>query len=205
MRMTSSSLRSLSAVAGVALVAVLAGCGSSQSSSGSADANTQATTSEQPAVQTETATTNTATQPAPETTGTTTSGGSSGGEPAYVEPDKDPEGLAGAEAALRAHGYTPVETATYKPQQTLRVMLGSSAGGEHAFFFIGNRFIGTDSKTASTHLLVAAQHEGSVTLRYSLYKQGKPAGTATVTFLLEDGMLVPQQTVPPEASRTSGG
>lgn len=192
--------------------ALIAGCGGSESQSAATPAPTSsgaetATAREEPAATTTTSSSTPSTQSqttATTTTGKGSQGSSSGGEPAFVEAGKSSEGLAGAEAALRAHGYTAVETSTYKPQQTLRVLLGTSAAGRHAFFFVGNRYIGIDAKTASTQVAVVAQHEGSITLRYTLYGQGKPTGSATVTFDLENGSLQAQQPIPPAAQRTAG-
>jgi len=194
----------------LASLALLAGCGESgQSASGSSTAPAAEGTHEH---QTSSTPADTQPQQTPTTstgTGTTapSSGGessSSGGAPAFVEPEKSSGGLAGAQATLRAHGFTAVETSTYKPQQTLRVLVGSGSGGENAFFFIGDRYIGTDSKTPSTHVAVVAQHEGAVTLRYTLFNAGQPAGSATVTFQLENGSLQAQQQIPAPAARTQG-
>ena len=203
--------RHLSLLFALAAVPLAAGCGASESQSAATGTPTStsaatSSTGEQPAATTTTSSSTTQTETGAGTTTTTTTGqgGTSGGQPAFVEPGKTAEGVAAAEAALRAHGYTPFETATYKPQQTLRVLLGSKAGGENAFFFVGGRYIGTDSKTPSTQVSVVAQSEGSVTLRYTLYSQGKPAGSSTVTFQLENGSLQAQQTIPPPAKRTAG-
>ena len=206
------AFRHLSMLPALAAAAVLvAGCGESEShttaSTTPSSSGAETTTSNEQ--QTSTTPTTTTTQSQTQTSTTTTGGqapqgSSSGGEPAFVEAGKGVEGLAGAEAALRAHGYTPVETATYKPQQTLRVLVGSSSSGEHAFFFVGNRYIGTDSKTASTQIAVTSEREGAVTVRYTLYSQGKPAGSSSVTFQLENGSLQAQQAIPPAAQRTAG-
>lgn len=219
----SMKLLPLTLFAAITSLALAAGCGGSEASS-SRSSGSGAQSGEQQTVGGSEATTSTSSPETPTHPSTntgpssggassggaareeTSSGGaSSGGEPAFVQPTKvNGEGLAGAEAALRAHGYTPVESSTYKPQQTLRVLVGSGDGGEHAFFFVGNRYIGVDSKSASTHVTVSSQNEGSVTLRYSLYSHGQPAGSAAVTFALEDGSLQPRRQIPPAAQRTLG-
>ena len=52
---------------------------------------------------------------------------------------------------MRAHGYTPNNTAEYHPTQTLRVLVGTRTGsgdgyGQQAFFFVNGRYIGTDAR-----------------------------------------------------------
>lgn len=117
------------------------------------------------------------------------------------------EGLGGAEAVLRARGFTATTTSDYHPSQTLRVLIGtrtgSSAGnGQQAFFFIGGRYIGTDSKQPSASIHVASQGETEVTLAYTLSSSGG-AGTeqADVRFQLDNGQLTPLDPIPPASRR----
>jgi hypothetical protein len=89
----------------------------------------------------------------------------------------------------------------------LRVLIGtrtgSSAGnGQQAFFFIGGRYIGTDSKQPSAQIHVVSQGETEVTLAYTLSSSGG-AGTeqADVRFQLDNGQLTPLDPIPPASKR----
>jgi hypothetical protein len=126
--------------------------------------------------------------------------------------EESPSGeLANAVAEVKAHGYLPDATSDYHPNQTLRVLIGtSSAPGEgakqQAFFFARNRYLGTDSSQPSTSLRVVGQGDTEITLAYGLYRPGDPpccarAGQAQVTFQLNDGALAPLQAVPPVSER----
>jgi LppP/LprE lipoprotein len=131
--------------------------------------------------------------------------------PAYVHEESPSGELASAVAEVRAHGYTPESTSDYHPNQTLRVLVGTSAparedGEQQAFFFIGNRYLGTDSSEPSGSLRVVSQGDTEVTLAYRLYRPGDPAccpggGQAHVTFQLNDGALSPVQAIPPSSER----
>jgi hypothetical protein len=114
---------------------------------------------------------------------------------------------------VRAHGYTPNNTAEYHPNQTLRVLIGTRTGsgdgyGQQAFFFVDGRYIGTDAKEPSATVKVVSQSDTQVTLAYPLYRSGDPlsspsGGQATVTFQLNNGRLTPLDQIPP-ASSTNG-
>ena len=73
---------------------------------------------------------------------------------------------------MRSQGFEPVALATYKPRQTLRVLIGrpkaSSTGirGRRAFFFVREQYIGTDAASPSLRLKVASQRGGEITLAY---------------------------------------
>jgi LppP/LprE lipoprotein len=117
---------------------------------------------------------------------------------------------AAAEAAVRAHGYTPADVAAYRPDQTLRVLLGTRAGAvgeheQHAFFFLGGRYLGTDASAPSGSIRVVGQSDTEVALAYSLYRPHDSlccpsGGEATVRFQLNNGKLVPLGTIPPASS-----
>jgi hypothetical protein len=85
-------------------------------------------------------------------------------------------------------GYRVVNTSTYDPSAAIRVLVGvhaASADGanQRAFFFAGDRYLGTDTLDPSAHVTVVRQANNVVTLRYDLYRPADPmccprAGTA---------------------------
>jgi hypothetical protein len=134
-------------------------------------------------------------------------------EPAFTQKESHAEGLNGAAAVVRAHGYTPNDTSEYHEAQTLRVLIGTRTGsgdgyGQQAFFFVAGRYIGTDTKEPSAKVKVISQSDTEVTLAYPLYRSGDPlsspsGGQATVQFQLNNGKLAPLGRIPP-ASRSTG-
>lgn len=198
--------------------ASLGGCGSST--------KTVSATNEAPATETSAATTtaktttSTATTPTTSTPAqTTTNGGTSAPttrtapEPAFAQQETHAEGISAAAALVRARGYTPNDTSEYHPEQTLRVLVGTRTGsqegfGQQAFFFVGGRYIGTDTKEPSATVKVVAQSDTEVTLSYELYRPGDSlsspsGGQATVRFQLNNGKLTPVGKIPP-ANSASG-
>jgi hypothetical protein len=158
-------------------------------------------------------TTPTATQTTPAQTGSTgTTTTRTAPEPAFTKQESSVEGLGAATAAVRAHGYTPNDTAEYHPQQTLRVLVGTQAGssdgyGQQAFFFVSGHYLGTDTKLPSATVKVVSQGDTEVTLSYPLYRKGdalsSPSGGQThVTFQLNNGKLVATGKIPPAESST---
>jgi hypothetical protein len=207
---------SLGAGAGVAL----GGCGGSQtktlSVANSPEATSGATTSSTPATTPSTTTaTTTNTEPAPTSTagGTAAPGGThTAPEPEFAQREAHAEGANGAVALLRERGYTAAEPSQYHPDQTLRVLVGTKSGsaddyGQQAFFFVGGRYIGTDTKEPSASIKVIAQSDTEVTLGYALYRKGDPlaspgGGQATVRFQLNNGKLTALDPIPPASSAT---
>jgi hypothetical protein len=112
---------------------------------------------------------------------------------------------------LRGQGFEPVSLSDYRPRQSLRVIIGrakASTGirGRRAFFFVRGDYLGTDAVEPSLRVRVLRQRGGTITLAYKLFSPGdKPSrptgGTATVRFTMADGRLVPQDPLPPVASR----
>jgi LppP/LprE lipoprotein len=112
---------------------------------------------------------------------------------------------------LRTQGFEPVSLADYKPRQSLRVILGrpkASTGvrGRRAFFFVRSDYLGTDAASPSLRVRVLRQSGGVITLGYKLFSPGdkasKPTGSLVkVRFTLADGRLVPEDPIPPVASR----
>jgi hypothetical protein len=112
------------------------------------------------------------------------------------------EGLSGAEAVLQAKGYTASSISDYHPNQTLRVLVGTHTGSaeavaQQAFFFVDGRYIGTDAKQPSASVHVVSQGDTEVTLAYAL----SGGGQATVRFQLNNGKLVPLNSIPSASSR----
>ncbi len=203
--------------------ALLGGCGSATKTVSATNPPEVAQTSAS-ATTTSTQTTKKATTPTTSTTTstpaqTTTSGGTSAptttrtaSEPAFAQQETHAEGASAAAALLRARGYTPNDTSEYHPEQTLKVLLGTQTGssdgtGQQAFFFVGDRYIGTDTKEPSANVKVVSQGETEVVLSYSLYRKGDPlsspsGGQAVVHFQLNNGKLTPLQPIPPASSAT---
>ena len=144
-------------------------------------------------------------------------------EPAFAEAGKGSggnggtssaggEGLAAAEATVRGQGYTVDDPSDYKPNQTLKVLIGTGAHSndgydKRAFFFLDNKYIGTDASAPSAQVSVAAQNDTEVVLAYALYKPGNPlccpaGGQAKVRFQLNNGQLTPLDPIPPVSSTT---
>jgi hypothetical protein len=200
-------------------VLALSGCGSGAT-------KTVSVSSAIPSVSTTQSKRTTKTRPAPTTTTTTsatttTHGGGSGAEttrtstaPAFTKESTSVEGLGAAQAVVKAHGFTAGETSDYRPEQTLRVLVGTRTGssdgyGQQAFFFVDGRYIGTDTSQPSATIKVVGQSDTEVTLAYPLYKPGDPlshpsGGERTVHFQLNNGRLVALNPIPPVPSRTGG-
>lgn len=192
----------------------LSGCGSQTKTVSAASAPAEQTTATStPTGTTKTATTGSTTTPAPAgTPGGTTAPSTTrtAPEPAFTQQEARAEGVGGAAAVVRAHGYTPNDTSEYHAQQTLRVLVGTRTGsgdgyGQLAFFFVGNRFIGTDAKEPSATLRVLSQADTEATLAYPLYRKSDPlstpsGGQASVRFELNNGRLTPVGHIPPANS-----
>jgi hypothetical protein len=186
--MVPSRRRVLPALAPAALVLLaLAGCGGGDASSSSAtDAATR----------TETVTRTVTVPPATSTTPTA---------PAPPSNPDAPLSLAAAEQVLDARGYAPLGERDWRPDQSLKVLLGVSRSAEpraeQAFFFVGDTFIGTDTKDPSAAIEVLDQDGDSVTLSYALYRpsdgiDAPSGGTAEVTYAWDGSRLTPQDPIP---------
>jgi hypothetical protein len=131
--------------------------------------------------------------------------------PAYVHEESAAGELGKAVATVKAQGYTPYSTSEYHPNQTLRVLVGTRSGSgdgydQHAFFFVGGRYLGTDTSAPSAAVHVISQGDTEVTLAYAIYRAGNPlccpaGGEAHVTFQLNNGTLAPVQAIPPTSER----
>jgi hypothetical protein len=195
--------------------ALLAACGSST--------KTVTISSTPPAAQTTSAqTTGTPTTNGSATTSPTTSTGTSGAAktettrsapgPAFTQHETKADSASAAAAVVRTRGYTANDTSEYHSDQTLRVLVGTRAGSSDghdqlAFFFVGGRYLGTDTKQPSATVKVVSQGDTEVTLSYPLYRADDPlsspsGGERHVTFQLNNGKLVPLGEIPPASSAT---
>lgn len=149
--------------------------------------------------------------PAPSSTASTTAAGGSTAPPPNPSA---PLSLRAAEQALSARGYATLSERDWRPDQALKVLIGVARRGprgsrlELAFFFVGARFIGTDTSDPSGSIAVLAQDGGSVTLSYGLYGpadaiDAPSAGSATVTYSWTGARLVPQGAIPSAAPAAS--
>lgn len=133
--------------------------------------------------------------------------------PAFTKETSGGEGVDQAVAVVKAHGYTPNDTASYHPDQTLQVLVATRTGSadgyaQQAFFFIDGRYLGTDTSTPSAGIKLVSQSDTEATLSYRLYRPGDPlccarGGEATVRFQLNNGRLVPLDPIPPANSSTA--
>jgi hypothetical protein len=131
--------------------------------------------------------------------------------PAYAREESSSGALAKALETVRARGYTPSSSSDYHPEQTLRVLVGTHNGSaeghsQQAFFFVGERYLGTDSSAPSGAVHVISQGDTEVTLGYPIYRSGDSlccpsGGEAHVTFQLNNGTLAPAQAIPPVSER----
>jgi hypothetical protein len=213
----------LTLVLGLAGAALLGGCGGGTKTvsvaSAPPPAQTGTTTAPRTSSTATTAPTATTTTPT-STTPTTTAGGASGPTTTRTAPapafthkttTTTTEGLSAAEAVLQAKGFSANATSEYHPNQTLRVLIGTRTGssvgnGQQAFFFVDERYIGTDAKQPSASIHVVSQSDTEVTLAYSLSSSasggaGSAAGQATVRFQLNNGKLTPLDPLPSASSR----
>ncbi len=213
-----SAKRQLPLLATAAVALAIGGCGSS----GTKTVSVSSALPSEGATQ-RTATTGT-TRSSPTTTAppsTTTSTNGTGGvettrtttAPAFTKESTGGEGLGPAVALVKTHGYTAGETSTYRPEQTLRVLVGTRTGssdgyGQQAFFFVDGHYLGTDTSEPSSSVKVVGQSDTEVTLAYPLYKAGdplgKPSGEKTVRFQLNNGRLVALGSIPPASVRNGG-
>jgi hypothetical protein len=210
MRRSASNALALALALGAATL--LAACGSSTKTVTVSNAPPVSQTTTSPSTQTQTTSTQstpTQTPSTPTSSGTTTT--RTAPEPAFTEQESKAEGASGAAADVRSRGYTPNDTSEYHSNQTLRVLVGTQTGssngyGQQAFFFVGGRYLGTDTKLPSATVKVVSQSDTEVTLAYPVYRQGDPlsspsGGEARVTFQLNNGKLVPSGKIPPASAR----
>jgi hypothetical protein len=115
-----------------------------------------------------------------------------------------------AEATLRDKGYRADNPDDYDPSATLRVLIGTRADSgdgyaKKAFFFVGDRFIGTDTSDESANIKVAGTTDDTVTLAYAIYRKGDalccPGDSARVRYQWNGSRLVPLDAIPARSLR----
>jgi hypothetical protein len=121
-------------------------------------------------------------------------------------PVPGPPSLAQAEAAVRAHGYTPVVTDGYERTRTLSVIIGTwaaSADGhpQQAFLFHLGRYVGPDTAVPSAGERWIWSTDDVVAIGYELYRPDDPlccptAGAATVRYRWTGSKVVAMDPVP---------
>jgi hypothetical protein len=204
---------------GLALAALLTGCGGGTKTVTVASTPLPEQTTSTPAPRTSTTRTTTTTTPTSTTTTPSESGGTSpsttrtapapafthqgtGGTGSSGGTGAAAEGLSAAEAIVREKGFAVSAASDYHSNQTLRVLLGSRSGsaegnGQQAFFFVDGRYIGTDAKQPSAQIHVVSQGDTEVALAYTL----AGGAQATVRFQLNNGKLVPLDPIPSASAR----
>lgn len=206
--------RLITAAALLAL-ASLAACGGSSSKSGSVVPVTVTVNTPPPVT-----TTVPLPSPAPQTTATNQQTTSptpprqtrTAPAPAFAQPTGGTPAsgdLPSAVAKIRQLGFAPTSTATYGQNETLRVLVGSRSGASHtqqAFFFVGPKYLGTDSAGASGQIAVTAHGDTNVTLRYGIYRPADAdccpsAPSASVRFELDGGRLMAIDPIPSPTAR----
>jgi hypothetical protein len=121
--------------------------------------------------------------------------------------------MGAAVATVRRLGYVVSNTSTYGPNYTLHVLVGvrqGSADGymQRAFFFLGDRYLGTDARDPSAQISVVAQDDTAATIRYALYRPGDPnccstGGHRDVQFALDNGRLAALGEIPSASASAS--
>src|SRR4051812_19340542 len=113
--------------------------------------------------------------------------------------------LASAEAVVAKNGYVADDPSQYQTDQTLRVLIATrkdSGDGyaKKAFFFVGGRFIGTDTSNDSAGIRVDDQSDTLITLEYALYGKNDalccPSDSAAVRYQWNGSRLVPLDPIP---------
>jgi LppP/LprE lipoprotein len=116
--------------------------------------------------------------------------------------------LQAAEQVLRIHGYSGVVRTeqTFRPRRPFKVLVGiremaADVPGFKAFFFVGDRFVGTDTPDVSAEIWIVRQHGDAITLRYVLYRppdgMSTPyGGYAQVTYRWDGRRVVPLGRIP---------
>jgi hypothetical protein len=113
---------------------------------------------------------------------------------------------AAAVGVLRDNGYRPVTLADYRPDKTLRVLIGRGDGGQRAFFFAGGAYIGNDAIDDSHRIRVVRAGNRSVSLSYRLFREDdRPCcpsgGSARVLFRWDGDDVAAQTSIPPSTAR----
>jgi hypothetical protein len=111
---------------------------------------------------------------------------------------------------VRSRSFDVLNVNSWKPDDTLQVLIGkSSSGGELAFFFSAGTYLGNDSTDPSAKVRVRKTDDVEVTLAYTTYQPGddqeKPTGEPVlVRFRYEGGRVAPVEAIPAPEQRTPG-
>jgi hypothetical protein len=125
-------------------------------------------------------------------------------------PTAPADARSGAIAKVRALGYVPDDPPQWNETQTLRVLVATRKGSgdgyaKRAFFFVGRRYIGTDTSQDSAGIRVDGQSDTTITLAYALYGPNDalccPGGKAAVRYHWNGSKLVPLDPIPPASKR----
>ncbi|MDX6643054.1 MAG: hypothetical protein QOD76_1016 [Solirubrobacteraceae bacterium] len=115
-----------------------------------------------------------------------------------------------AAATVEREGFDVIDRRAYDPRTTLRVLLGIKHGSgdgyaKRAFFFVGGRYIGTDTSDLSASMRIASQTDTTVGLTYALYGPRDalccPHRFATVRYHWNGTRLVPLDPIPSREER----
>jgi hypothetical protein len=115
-------------------------------------------------------------------------------------------------AYIKSQGFyapcAPGGTPYYQPKYDLRVIVGfetDTCRGMRAFFFVGDRFVGTDVDGSSGGFSVKSQSNREVVLSYALYKPDDaaccPSGNQDVRFVWDGKSLRRLDPLPPADAR----
>jgi hypothetical protein len=117
--------------------------------------------------------------------------------------------VADAIATVEREGYDVTDTNTYDPSYTVRVLIGirkgsATAYAQKAFFFLGSRYLGTDTKNESAGIDYAGQEDLTVSLTYALYRPEDPnccpaGGEKTVRYHWNGARLIPLDGIPSDS------
>jgi hypothetical protein len=118
--------------------------------------------------------------------------------------------LGPALAVVNDRGYDVPDTDSFDDSERLRVLIGVARDSpdeydRRAFFFLGGRYLGTDTLNPSAQVTFEGQEGDTVYLGYELYRpedsMDRPTGgKAIVRYQWQDeqGRLVPLDPIPPE-------
>lgn len=118
----------------------------------------------------------------------------------------DGANLAHAESVVQEHGYTPDPNSSWTRTDGLNVITATVTGSadgydRRAFFFYGDRYLGTDATQSSADVSETWSTADTVALSYRLYNQPDPAccptgGSALVRFEWNGTQLRPLDVIP---------
>lgn len=119
--------------------------------------------------------------------------------------------LAAAVARVAQAGYRVSDTSSYDPYAPIRVLIGvlaSAADGanQRAFFFAGERYLGTDALDPSAGVQFVRQTGNVITLRYVIYRPSDSmccpsGGTVDVRYRWDGASLTPLDPIPASDTR----